>query len=332
MAAASGRGGSSGSGGEAAAGSGGGGAPGSPDRVSFVHGLSDVSSVKVCFARASGEPLGSPAPEQGLGYGAHLTLSELPGVSFEQDDLDLLLFAGELERIAGLDCAAAVALARSLAEAAEDAGPAGGAAGAAGASNPGVVLPPLLAAPLVRIPAGTFFGGRSALLVGKGCFAGRTDPEITSVCGDGYSPAAPTLEPVIVALSRSVEFDRVGVQVVHATTDAGSFDVVLRLVDGTTRAVAANLGPGTVAPASNPAFVADSRQLEPATATVEVLAPVTGAVLQNIALDRVQELGGLAEWQNARGYALVVIGPTPALRAEGFWNQPAVTVVPAQPD
>jgi hypothetical protein len=45
----------------------------------------------------------------------------------------------------------------------------------------------------------------------------------------------------------------------------------------------------------------------------------------------VRERAGIDELENGKSYALVVVGPTPGLRAEDHWNAPAIALVPTDP-
>jgi hypothetical protein len=132
------------SGGSNSASSGTGGRP--PDEVlgetvlTFLHGIVDAERVRVCFVKGRGKDavaLGSPVPEDGLAFGESLVVRTIEGLDFATDEFEPVVISGELERIAGLDCTAALAEASAVQAEAEGAAArqdldAGGAAGAAG--------------------------------------------------------------------------------------------------------------------------------------------------------------------------------------------------------
>jgi hypothetical protein len=137
------------SGGSNSASSGTGGRP--PDEVlgetvlTFLHGIVDAERLRVCFVKGRGKDavaLGSPMPEAGLAFGESLVVRTIEGLDFASDEFEPVVISGELERIAGLDCTAALAEASAVQAAAEGAAArrdleAGGAAGAAGVGASG---------------------------------------------------------------------------------------------------------------------------------------------------------------------------------------------------
>jgi hypothetical protein len=301
------------------------------DRVTLVHGVSDVERVVFCLSPTTGVARAEPRPPGGLAYGEHLVLDD-SDVDFETQEIDVAVIGGDLAQIAAMDCAEAIAAANVMPSGGE-----GGAAGAAGAppnaaagqggaggaaSSP---PPALRAATLARVPAGTFFGGRSALVVAAGCLGGFQHEAGPDVCGADYRADAATLKPVIVSMSRELEFDRVGLQAVHATVDSSSVDVVVREVDGTTHTIATELGLASIAP-SQPIFVSASK-LQLGT-VVDVRGSGTAVLLGSHGFSAVAQRAGLEQLSDANTYALVLIGPRFNQEAGPYWNGPSVTLVP----
>src|SRR6478609_2220634 len=93
--------------------------------LTIVNGIVDAPSVALCLAKVDQDgtvtPVGSPLTDAPFEYGQSLVLRGVDGVDFDVDGLAPIVIAGELERITGLDCEAAIARARSV-EALSDAG------------------------------------------------------------------------------------------------------------------------------------------------------------------------------------------------------------------
>jgi hypothetical protein len=183
----------------------------------FVNGVVDAPSVALCFAQVGATgvvvPFGNPLSSAPLAYGKTLTLTTVAGANLATDTLQLLVIAGDLDLITGLDCESGVARAQDEemdaradgggapttatantaeggAAGAADAPSAGGsagianAAGAASTSDSGTgeggagpiaqVQSRLRVAGLPAIPAGTLSAGRSILLAANGCMGGPT--------------------------------------------------------------------------------------------------------------------------------------------------------------
>ena len=224
--------------------------------LTIVNGVIDAPSVELCFAHVGSDGrtsdlVGSPMPA--LDYAASTVLTTLDGFSLVDDVIQPWVIAGELSRIKKLNCEDAVALAQSeeakvtpvAASPGDGAGGAGGAdSGAtAEAGAPGELeLPTLRARPLAALPAGTVNIGRSILMVLTGCLGGAAyrDHIDTSACGADYTPTSPTVQPLVVKLSRDLRFDKVGLQAVHASLPTGGVDVRASGADGTVSLVFAS--------------------------------------------------------------------------------------------
>lgn len=332
--------------------------PPGDDVLTIVNGVVDAPSVRLCFARladdGSAELVGSPLPE--LAYAASAVLTELEDLSFD-DALEPWVIAGELARIDDLSCAEAVELAQELeAEVTpqpepepepEPNGGASGAGGAGGAENepetgaggqggaaPELERPALRARSLGVLPGGTFNIGRSILMAMSGCLGGAAygGVPLSAVCGEGYAPDAPTLQPVVVKLSREVGFDKVGLQGVHASLAMGPLDLRVTGDSGrTTLVFASSITFGEVAPRP-----ADTR-FSPTELGVDARAfglqavGEAAEVLHEAAWSTVLQSSGVSEISAGRSYTAVLLGPRPRLFQTGFWNQPAFALVENDP-
>lgn len=335
------------------------------DVLTIVNGIVDAEGVALCFGRldADGqldELVGEPRAE--LPYATSFTLTELEGFNYADDAIQPWVIAGDLSLIEGLTCADAVALAESeeaavtpvaLAEGAAGAGGqgaggaeptdggaggvgevgAGGAGGAASEPEPPLELPALRARPVAAIPPGSLNIGRSILLVMSGCLGGAyyTDAVELAACGEGYAPDSPSLQPIMVKLSRALSFSAVGLQGVQGSLSLKSVDIRSSGNDG---AVALTF-------ASDVSFGA----IEPRPADTRFSAGELGITARDHGLQAVDDSGvifqqswpdirtasGLSEIIESRTYTAILVGPDPLLIKEGWWNQPAFVLVDNDP-
>ena len=339
--------------------------------LTIVNGVVDAPSVRLCFARVGdnaepGDFVGGPLPE--LAYAASTVLTQIDGLSLVDDVIQPWVIAGELSRIEKLDCQAAVALAQSeeakvtpVAAAPGDAAQGGASAGAAGdggqagdgnlAGHSGsgaaggtggrtgtpekpLAFPTLRARPLAALPAGTVNIGRSILLVLTGCMGGAayTDHVETSACGAGYTPDTPTLEPVVVKLSRMLGFDKVGLQAVHASQATGSLDVRASGDEGAVSLVfASSIGFGSIEPRpADTRFSPFDLGVEKSNYGLQAVDDKGGVAFQEAWSD-ILLASGLATPVVARTYTAIFLGPDPLLIKEGWWNKSAFTLVDNDP-
>jgi hypothetical protein len=320
-------------------------APGD-DVLTIVNGVIDAPSVQLCFARLAqngeaGELVGAPLPA--LAYAASTVRTELDGFSFADDAIVPWVIAGELSLLEGLDCNDAVALAASEeakvapVESSGGSGGEGGATGGGGAAGEPEVpleIPALRARPLAAIPAGTVNIGRSILMVLTGCIGGAafTDAVDTSACGPSYTPSEPTLQPLVVKLSRTPGFDKVGLQAVHAAPAvAGTVDVRASGDDGVVSLTfASSVGFGAIEP--RPADVRFSpTELGVERSDFGLQAFGDSGVLFQQAWPEMLEASGLDELAAARNYTAVLLGPDPLLLKKGWWNPSAFALVENDP-
>jgi hypothetical protein len=349
--------------------------PAGTSRLTIVNGVVDAPSVAICLGKVDADGsvavFGDPIAE--LDYAQSITLGELAEVDAARDTVQPFLIAGDLTLIDGLDCAAAIDLARSAeaiapppaggsqggaaGESSEGApagatssaeGGAAGASNAAGAAGAGEAgegggsgaAPAVRSALRVRglpaIPAGTLNQGRSLALVANGCMGGASYSAMYAekYCGAGYAVQSPTLSAVLVSLSRVVSFDRVGMQVVHASlaTDAIQVDTIpAPPLPGSGVSIASNVVFGQVGP--RPASVLNTADDLGSTRKFHVEVSSQGRVLFSEAWTRVLESGGLSELSATHTYALVLSGPRGDLDAvPKLWNGPALTAIAVDPD
>ncbi len=332
--------------------------PAGVDVLTIVNGVVDADSVRLCFARlgegaAEGELMGDPMPE--LGYARSTVLTELPGLDFETDSVQPWVLSGDFSLLDGLNCQQSVEVARqeeakvtpvgepsdglggapgaeeatggSGGEAAEAEGGAGGAA-----EDPGPPLekPALRARPIAALPVGSLVTGRSLLMVLSGCLGGAyyRDAIQASICGDGYAPDQPSVQPVLVKLSRDLAFDKVGLQAVQAALPVGTVDVKAGSDGALT--FASGLGFGSIAP----------RPADVRFGVVELGLSAIDSGLQAVGRDGVllerswfsiRDASGIASITTARSYTAVLIGPDPLVIKQGFWHEATFTLVDNDP-
>ena len=335
--------------------------------LTIVNGVVDAPSVVLCLAKVGADgtatPFGNPVGEQPLGYAQRLLLPELAGVDLDADTLQLFLIAGELELIAGLDCEAALALARAeefaaagpLVEVPQGGAAGSGAGGAAslvaaeggvagdGGSSPGAAgAPPsavrsrLRARGLPAIVAGTLSAGRSLLMVANGCMGGTAfgGAHAEEYCGVGYAETEPTVSALLVNLSRVVAFDHAGMQVVNASLANDLIDVRSRPPFPSKDAglsIVSNVVEGQAAP--RPATLINAAFDYGSTRLFRLEVSSRGTALFSEPWADVLARGGIAALANEHTYALVLSGPQGDLKAiPDLWNPPALTAIAVDPE
>jgi hypothetical protein len=85
--------------------------------MSFLNGVTDASSVSLCFAKiVNGVETASrakPFPEEMLSYGKVRTVASVPSLNFSTDAVRPYVIAATPEAISGLDCASILVIARA---------------------------------------------------------------------------------------------------------------------------------------------------------------------------------------------------------------------------
>jgi hypothetical protein len=302
--------------------------PAGDNVLTIVNGVIDADSVRLCFARVTDagearELRGDPMPE--LSYAATTTLETLPEFSFADDTLEPWVITGDLSQIEGLDCDAAVELAQS-AEAEVTPDP-------EAESDGDLEEPKLRARAAAVLPAGTVDVGRSILLVLTGCVGGAfySDELETEICGDDYSPASPTLQPILVKLSREHRSDTVGLQALHASPATASLDIRAAGDGGRVALVfASSVSFGAIEPRpADTRFSVSELGVDDGYGLQAV--DERGAVVLDESWNDVVSASGLSGVGFGRTYTAIFLGPDPAVQKRGWWNPPAFALVDNDP-
>jgi hypothetical protein len=280
-----------------------------PDELTLIHGQVDAERIAFCFAPVEegvpGRPKGEPFPAGGLEFGHHVTTSTPGGLSFENDSIQPIVLAGDLESIAGEDCADAVARASWVDSSV-------GAIGAAGAAGAGGIGDGLHAMALPQLPSGSLTLGRRYLLAVVGCMtsAENAGVDYAGRCGVPRSWRAPTLAPVLVTASRETRSDRVGLQVLHAS--AGSDPIALEVFassvgDSPALRIATDLVFGELFPPT-PNLNMTADELGARTGgNVHVFH--NGARALQVSWSELAEAADIDELNDGESYVLVLLGP-----------------------
>jgi hypothetical protein len=188
---------------------------------------------------------------------------------------------------------------------------------------------------LPAISAGTLNAGRSLLFVANGCLGGATydGKKAELYCGSGYSPREPTASAVLVSLSRQVSEAHVGLQAVHASLATGQVELRSRPpfpATGTGIGITSVML-GQVAP--RPASVQNAALDLGSSRKFQVSIEQQGNVLFSQSWPSVLSNGGLSELKDGEGYALILNGPEPDLKAvPNLWNGSAITAIAVNPE
>lgn len=306
--------------------------------LTLLHGVVDVQTLFFCWTDADGDAVGDPWPSEGLAFGQSLVrdIDHLDGRDPDEDALGLIALATSEAIASSDDCAGLLAR--------DDAVITVGAAGGqqtrpsdAGA-DAGFAEPPLRAAVLPLVPAGSLDSGGSYLLALGGCLGGvdlEVKPE-RGVCGPSFFVDRPTLMPMLVRLSRQVAFGNPTLQFMQGSLGAGevsALSVPNALHGGQQVTLATRVGVGVIAP------------YPPLTS---VALQTFGSPLKSVALHvessegdpwtstwgKALELGGIDEIETLRGYTLVLLGASPWLQSEyddQWWNPTTLVFVKNSP-
>jgi len=335
--------------------------PEGPRSLTFVHGVTDSPWIAFCLSvvhDGKKSLLPRPFPEGGLSYGGSVRAADGDFADLAADGIaPSVVLADSAAAVAGLDCAAIENLATSLAvqrspgdgavvsgvlddaaprnAAAPDASPLFDAStkvdgSDAAAFDAAVPIAAVRVATLPLLSPGALAASRGYLLVVGGCAGGRgvSDPSEQSVCGESYSPGAPTLNVYVVA-PPGAPADRVALTVLGATPALTQVDLgFVPGLGGDTVTVATRVVPGALRPRTG--YTASS--------TAVIGATKTGARLQLFAFGSAVPIydqswaptfsaGGISDLEDGVSYTLVVVGPFPGFSKRRWWNDPLVTVV-----
>jgi hypothetical protein len=316
--------------------------------LTLFHAVVDSPKIAFCFSKVVdgvvGPALGSPMPSGGLEFGHSLVLDSIAGLDWKADDILTTVVAGDFALFAGKSCEEAIALAKQISESdAGDAGDAGVDAAEDADSDAETAPPPPPDPPAVRasdlpvLPAPTLGKGYSYLLAAAGCIGGPAfvDPDQLFLCGPGYSPETPTLAPVVVKMSRIVQGDRVGLQVVNAALGADPVDVSsagppTRSLPGLD--IAYGVAAGAIAPQTPNLDYSKTLFGNPITgSTLQVTAYGSAAISFETGWEQALDLGGLSDIEEGKSYVIVLAGPRPTLIGMKWWNPPRLAVLPSEP-
>ncbi|AUX39233.1 hypothetical protein SOCE26_006170 [Sorangium cellulosum] len=290
--------------------------PPGPTELTVVNGVSDHDAIRICFlAHPDGTGAGVapwPSAAAGLEFARAEGVEPLAPTIPEGASVRAHAIAGDLRATEGLDCAEILAL----------------------AAEPGA---PVVAAALPVLPASVFTEERSLLLVATGCLGGEghTHESEKQACGDAYTIDTPTAGLVAVAMSRRTTFERVGLQVAHASAATPVVDVQLTLgqsgASGLTLAQALSFG--AIAPF--PPFTGLARDdlgaLEQL--TVETYDPIEAKVTASVPMDEILANSDVTATSIAdgEGFVLVAVGAAPGTARGGFWRALTYTLLRADP-
>lgn len=212
---------------------------------------------------------------------------------------------------------------------------AGDDAGSDAGSTPTPDPPPLRVAELPAVPAGTLRGDRSYLMVLTGCVGGPafTHPSEGLVCGASYTPRAPTLELLLVQLSRITRPLAVGMQFLNASPAARELDLRSTPREGAVGealTIAARIRYGRLAPRPPLLEHAAANYGLPATES-DLQAVMAGASSGGTLTTWAEALPSGVSLTNGQSYAVVAFGPIPGLSAAAWWQGPRVLALPNQP-
>jgi hypothetical protein len=312
-------------------------------RLTLFHAVVDSARIAFCFSKVTdgvpGPVIGDPIPAGGLEFGHPLVVDSLSGLDWKSDDILTTLVAGDFGLLSGKSCAEAIELAASLVpvnEAASDAGEDAN-ADAETAPPPPPDPPAVRAAELPVLPAPTLGKGYSYLLAAAGCIGGPafTDADEIFLCGPGYTPDSPTVAPIVVKMSRIVQPDRVGVQVLNASFGSDPLDVQsvgpptqgllgLDLVYGVTG--------GAISPTSPNLSFSASMYGEPLSESkIQVTPYGSGTVSLESTWSDALAVGGASTLLDGKSYVIVLSGPRTTLTKMKWWNGPTIGVLPSDP-
>jgi hypothetical protein len=304
------------------------------DILTLVHGQVDAERIAFCFAEIKeGEPRlvsGKPTPEQGLAYGGKVALEAPGGLDFEEDSIVPIVLAGDLARVAGMQCEEALASAYWVGRAAESQPDQVGAAGAAGAAGaPGnAARPPLRAMELPALPAGTLVLGKHYVMVVHGCMGGPGVDDDNGVhCGRDFLPARANLRPLLVPVSRATRIGQLALQFMHASLATPQIDIRSRPADRMEQAtlLASGLAYGFVP--SNPKTDLSLGELGIGEgASLEVL--ILGRREFESTWEEAAALGGIDILENGESYLIVLLGPSLGTQSDKGFNPTRLTVIP----
>ncbi|WP_438041471.1 hypothetical protein [Sorangium sp. So ce128] len=290
--------------------------PPGPTKLTVVNGISDHDAVRFCFlAYPDGTGAGVdpwPGAAAGLAFARAQEVEPLGAAIPEGASLRAHVIAGDLRATEGLDCAEILALAAESAA-------------------------PIVAAGLPVLPAPVFAEEKSLLVVATGCLGGEghTHESEKEGCGDAYTIDTPTAGLVAVAMSRRTSFDRVSLQVAHASAATPVVHVELTpgREDATGVTLAQDLSYGAIAPfpPSTGFSVSDLGALDEV--AIETRDPIEGMVTSSVPMREILASSDVpaADIGDGQGFVLVAVGAAPGAEQGGFWHPLTYSLLRANP-
>ncbi|WP_437689918.1 hypothetical protein [Sorangium sp. So ce176] len=290
--------------------------PPGPTRLTVVNGVADRDAVRFCFlAYPDGTGAGVdpwPGAGEGLEFARAQVVEPLGAVIPEGASVGPHVIAGDLGAIEGLDCAEILALAAEAS-------------------------PPVVAVALPVVPAPVFAEEKSLLLVATGCLGGEghTHALEKQACGDAYTIDTPTAGLVAVAMSRRTRFDRIGLQVAHASAATPVIDVHLTPERSSVSGVilAQELSYGAISPSPPFTGLARADLGAPEDVAVQAYDPVEGTTMASVPMREILANSDVEATSIAdgRGFVLVAVGAAPGTERGGFWQPHTYTLLQSDP-
>lgn len=296
--------------------------PPKPTALTIVNGINDYDHLRVCFLPyPAGDPKITPYPAStaGLAFAgaAVVPLAETLALG---KDIQPVIFAGDLTRIAGKTCDEAAALATP--------------AGAFDAGAPA----PLVSFALPVLPASVFDSHRSVLLVPYGCLGGPGHdwPNASLSCGEGYASNKPTVSLIALGMTRESDPKHLLFQAVNASAALAPSDI--RLTSGLTAGmnwlIAASLATGSIG-LSPPLAAITASGLGPIDkATVKVFPPnqsTTPSATVPLAAGFASGAVNAADLRDGAAVVLVGVGAAAGVAAGPLWHALTFALVKADP-
>lgn len=316
--------------------------PEGPPKLRVLNGINDYDAIRVCFVPYPSGPEVDPWPSSpsGLAFGKVLAIEPPSSIGPPGADVQPFVIAGDLSVIAGKSCSEALALATPSGGAGGSGGSGAGGSGGGGAGGSGggaPDAPPIVVSAMPVIPAQVFEAEKSLLLAFFGCIGGPDHVDGTEGlgCGFSFTPATPTANLTLVAMSRITEPDRIALQFVHASAAMQPSDV--RVTPGFDNVVdvpvAKALALGGLGP--KPPFTGLSRADYGSLPKVNIktFAPNDTTATSTLLLQDTFTTSGIdpADFKDGSSYTFVAVGGYPGVVLSSFWHPFKWVMLPSDP-
>ncbi len=315
--------------------------PAGPTKLTILDGINDYDAIRVCFVPyPSGAEVNPwPASAAGLAFGKAVQVDPPSSIAPGGSDVQPHVIAGDLSAIAGMSCAEVLALAASGGGSGGGGAGAGGSGGAGGAGGgPPEPPPPIVVSAMPVIPASVFEAEKSLLLTFFGCIGGPDHVDGTEGlgCGFTFTPATPTASLTLVAMSRTLDPEKVSLQFLHASAAMQPSDI--RITPGFDNVVdvpvAKALALGGLGPKPPFAGLARTDYGSLTKVAVKTFAPNDVNATSTVFLQDAFTNGGIdqAAFQNGTGFTVVAIGGYPGVSIPSFWHPFTYVMVRSDPE